>query len=283
MPRAADGGDWLVQRELVEARHQVANVDVLRAWNVAAPPLLLVAHVQDREILAPRPAPLQLRDVDRLEALRGQPGRLPRRYAAVQIAPQLLVADADELGDRLASAIRVFEEQRHGLVEGQDPAHIDAELSVELDIEGARDVLAREDVARPAVDQRDAARQPVADRLWREQAAKQTFPEPLLELIAARFRLLGEPIRLKLLALIAVNERSVGELAEITGTSQPNVSKHLAALAQGGLVQRRKVGTTTIYTIADPSVFTLCDAVCMGLQEHFASQARVLGLPGRDG
>jgi DNA-binding transcriptional ArsR family regulator len=115
-------------------------------------------------------------------------------------------------------------------------------------------------------------------REWRERAASESFPEPLLELIAARFRLLGEPIRLKLLALIAVKECSVGELAHIMATSQPNVSKHLAALAQGGLVQRRKVGTTTLYTIADPSAFTLCDAVCAGLQQRLAEQLRSLGL-----
>jgi DNA-binding transcriptional ArsR family regulator len=118
----------------------------------------------------------------------------------------------------------------------------------------------------------------VSAQTWRQSAEKQRLSDPLLELMASRFRLLGEPLRLKLLAALVGGERSVGELVALMGTSQPNVSKHLAALAQGGLVQRRKVGTTTFYAIADVTVFTLCDAVCAGLQEQFAAQARALGL-----
>jgi DNA-binding transcriptional ArsR family regulator len=69
-------------------------------------------------------------------------------------------------------------------------------------------------------------------------------------------------------------------LTELTQAGQPNVSKHLAALAQGGLVRRRKQGTSTLYAIADPTVFALCDAVCAGVQQQFATQAHELGLAG---
>ena len=116
---------------------------------------------------------------------------------------------------------------------------------------------------------------------WRRQHEEHGFPDPLLDLIASRFRLLSEPLRLKLLAALADGERSVGELATLTGAGQPNVSKHLAILAQGGLVRRRKAGTTTYYAIADATAFSLCDAVCAGLQAHFAAQADILGLPRR--
>jgi DNA-binding transcriptional ArsR family regulator len=112
---------------------------------------------------------------------------------------------------------------------------------------------------------------------WRRD--EHGFPDPLLDLIAARFRLLGEPLRLKLIAALSGGERSVGELVTLTGANQPNVSKHLAALAQGGMLSRRKAGTTIYYDLVDPSVLALCDAVCSGIQSRFAAQARALGLP----
>jgi hypothetical protein len=67
---------------------------------------------------------------------------------------------------------------------------------------------------------------------------------------------------------------------ELTGAEQANISKHLVALAEGGLVRRRKVGTSTFYAIADAMTLTLCDVVCAGLQERFLEQARALGWTG---
>jgi DNA-binding transcriptional ArsR family regulator len=104
------------------------------------------------------------------------------------------------------------------------------------------------------------------------------YPDPLLDEIAGRFRLLSEPLRLKLLATLAHGERSVGELVTMTGANQPNVSKHLAILAQGGLVSRRKMGTTAYYTLADSEILTLCDTVCAGIQHRYTLRARELGL-----
>ena len=112
---------------------------------------------------------------------------------------------------------------------------------------------------------------------WRWRDRELGLPDPLLDVIAARFRLLGEPVRLKLLALLEGRERSVGELVELTGAGQPNISKHLAALADGGLVRRRKAGTTTFYAIADTTALSLCDIVCAGLQERLRERARALG------
>lgn len=120
--------------------------------------------------------------------------------------------------------------------------------------------------------------QTVLPATWREHRDEHGYPDPLLDVIAARFRLLGEPLRLKLLAALSSGERSVGELVALTGANQPNVSKHLSTLAQGGLVSRRKAGTTIYYTLADPTVLALCDTVCGGIQNRFAAEARALGL-----
>ena len=116
-----------------------------------------------------------------------------------------------------------------------------------------------------------------APAAWRQRDPEQGFPDPLLDLIATRFRLLSEPLRLKLLAILSGGERSVSELVELTGAGQANISKHLAALAEGGLVRRRKAGTSTFYAIADATTLTLCDVVCAGLQERFLEQARAFG------
>lgn len=87
-----------------------------------------------------------------------------------------------------------------------------------------------------------------------------------LELVAHRFKLLSEPTRLRLLQLLMSGEKSVTELVQAANTTQANVSKHLGILADGGLVARRKVGVSTLYRIADPSLMTLCDLVCRSLQ-----------------
>jgi DNA-binding transcriptional ArsR family regulator len=113
---------------------------------------------------------------------------------------------------------------------------------------------------------------------WHMRDEEQHFPDALLDLIAARFRLLGEPLRLKLLAALSTGERNVSELVELTGAGQANISKHLAILAQGGLVSRRKEGTSTYYSVADQTIITLCNVVCASIQEDFIDQARSLGL-----
>jgi DNA-binding transcriptional ArsR family regulator len=105
------------------------------------------------------------------------------------------------------------------------------------------------------------------------------LPEPLVELIAQRFRLIGEPMRIRLLDQLRTQERSVGELAEALGASQQNVSKHLVSLHQAGIVGRRKEKNRVVYTIADESIFMLCEIVCGGLQSQLAELAQILEGP----
>lgn len=118
----------------------------------------------------------------------------------------------------------------------------------------------------------------VAGTAWRSMDETHGYPDPLIEAIALRFRLLGEPLRLKLLASLANQECSVGELVELTGAGQPNVSKHLGALAQGGLISRRKSGAVALYSIGDPFVLRLCDVICAGVQESATRQAQAYGV-----
>jgi len=92
--------------------------------------------------------------------------------------------------------------------------------------------------------------------------APHPLPDDLVELIARRFRVLGEPMRIRLLEQLRSGEASVNELADSLGASQQNISKHLSVLADVGVVGRRKQGTHVYYRIVDRDVFALCDRVC---------------------
>lgn len=102
------------------------------------------------------------------------------------------------------------------------------------------------------------------------------LPEPLIELIAQRFRVLGEPMRIRLLDALRDGGMTVGELTERLGASQQNVSKHLGVLHQAGLVRRSKHRTSVHYAIADDSVFALCDQVCGGLRQQITELDQIL-------
>jgi|SRR6516165_4664669 DNA-binding transcriptional ArsR family regulator len=100
------------------------------------------------------------------------------------------------------------------------------------------------------------------------------LPDALVELIAQRFRVIGEPMRIRMLDRLRDGESSVNELADALGSSQQNVSKHLGVLHQAGMLSRHKEGNHVVYGIADESVFALCDMVCGGVQQQVADLAR---------
>lgn len=80
--------------------------------------------------------------------------------------------------------------------------------------------------------------------------------------VAQYFAALSEPNRLRILNCLREGELNVGELAERCHCSQANVSRHLSTLAKHGFVARQARGTTVYYSIADASVYALCDLVC---------------------
>jgi ArsR family transcriptional regulator len=102
-----------------------------------------------------------------------------------------------------------------------------------------------------------------------------------LALVAARFRALGEPSRLKLLSRLMEGERSVQDLVEETGFEQPNVSRHLALLRREQIVERRGEGNRAYYRVRDASIIELCRVVCDGLERRLASDLDALPQPER--
>jgi DNA-binding transcriptional ArsR family regulator len=94
------------------------------------------------------------------------------------------------------------------------------------------------------------------------------LPREALDVLAQRFRALGESTRLALLQALFARERTVQELCALTGASQANASKHLALLLEQGLVARRRDGVFTRYRIADATLERLCHLVCRSLAER---------------
>jgi DNA-binding transcriptional ArsR family regulator len=109
------------------------------------------------------------------------------------------------------------------------------------------------------------------------------LPERLVDLIAQRFRVLGEPMRIRLLDRLRAGEASVGELRAALGASQQNLSKHLGILHDAGMVSRTKRGNRTVYAISDPGVFELCDQVCGGLRRQLQELDVILQQPAASG
>ena len=106
-----------------------------------------------------------------------------------------------------------------------------------------------------------------------------SLPDPLVELVAQRFRVLGEPARIKLLDALRTRPASVSELAARVGLSQQNASKHLGVLATAGLVTRTRTGNNAVYAISDPTVFALCELVCDALRDRIDALHAVLPPP----
>lgn len=98
-----------------------------------------------------------------------------------------------------------------------------------------------------------------------------------LELIASWFRTLAEPSRLRILRALESGEKNISALVEATGLTQANVSRHVQSLVDAGMVGRRREGLAAVCFIADPTINSLCDAVCENLQRRLARKARDLG------
>lgn len=109
----------------------------------------------------------------------------------------------------------------------------------------------------------------------------QSLSDELVELIARRFRVIGEPMRIKLLDRLRSGESTVLALTAAVGASQQNVSKHLGVLHDAGIVARRKEGTQVYYRVVDSGVFELCETVCGSVQRQVAELNAIFEGAGR--
>ena len=97
--------------------------------------------------------------------------------------------------------------------------------------------------------------------------------DAMLERVAAQFRALAEPSRLRLMNLLFDGDRTVGDLVAASGLSLANTSKHLGLLHQAGWVDRRKEGQTVVYSLADEKTAALCEMMCVRVRKLAAAEA----------
>jgi ArsR family transcriptional regulator len=79
--------------------------------------------------------------------------------------------------------------------------------------------------------------------------------------VAGQFRLLSEPMRLKILQALSLRPLTVGEIVAATGATQSNISKHLSLLASAGVITRQKDGQFVYYRVSSPLTLKLCELV----------------------
>ena len=84
----------------------------------------------------------------------------------------------------------------------------------------------------------------------------------VFETAAELFSVLSTPVRLQVINALCTTERTVNELVEIIGCSQPNLSQHLNVLYRARLVAKRKDGVQVIYRIQSQSAMAICRSVC---------------------
>src|SRR5258708_39227302 len=80
---------------------------------------------------------------------------------------------------------------------------------------------------------------------------------PVYVVKAQLFRVLGHPVRIRMLELLSDGERTVGDIQAELSLDSSSTSQHLAALRQQGVLQSRRAGTSVYYGIRDPRVSQL--------------------------
>ncbi len=105
------------------------------------------------------------------------------------------------------------------------------------------------------------------------------FDHPIYVLKAEFFRILGHPVRVRILELLRDGERTVGDLQGQLGLDSSGTSQHLGALRKQGLLESRREGTSVYYRVRDPRLFQLLEVARQILTSNLAdTQALLDGL-----
>ena len=114
------------------------------------------------------------------------------------------------------------------------------------------------------------------DRRGKKAEPKQPMSDDMLQAVAAQFRALAEPARLRLLQALRQGPLNVTELADAADTSHANASKHLLVLADAGFVTRTHEGTKTLYALSDDVTERFCSIMCDRVSRQAAETLRNL-------
>ena len=110
-----------------------------------------------------------------------------------------------------------------------------------------------------------------------DPAAVDGRPQQIHRVKAEFFRVLGHPVRVRILELLRERERPVGELQAALGIDSSGTSQHLGALRKQGLIEGRRVGTSVYYRVKDPRSFQLLEVARQILTGHFEDTQAILG------
>jgi DNA-binding transcriptional ArsR family regulator len=100
-------------------------------------------------------------------------------------------------------------------------------------------------------------RQPTKPETASANAGPHVRSDPVYVAKAQLFRVLGHPVRIRILELLTDHERTVGDLQAELNLDSSSTSQHLAALRQQDVLESRRAGTNTYYRIRDPRVSQL--------------------------
>jgi DNA-binding transcriptional ArsR family regulator len=104
----------------------------------------------------------------------------------------------------------------------------------------------------------------------------------LLVRVAERLRVLGQPVRLRLIEKLTAGESTPQELSDLIGTSQQNVSKHLLVLYRAGIVSRRPEGSNVFYSLVDSSARVVLDEMLTSVRHQLRALSELATEPPGD-
>ena len=105
-------------------------------------------------------------------------------------------------------------------------------------------------------------------------------PEEELYRMQAEFcKGMAHPKRIQIIATLKGGEKTVNELAKLTGIPQANMSQHLSVLRQLGLLVTRRDGTSVYYSISDSRIVEACELVRSCIGERLKKSQIALTVP----
>jgi DNA-binding transcriptional ArsR family regulator len=96
----------------------------------------------------------------------------------------------------------------------------------------------------------------------------------IFELQAEISKTMANPLRLAILHILKNGEKTVNDLAELTGVSQSNVSQHLALMRQRQIVKTRKSGVSIYYSVSSHKISQACDMMREVLLEQLRERQK---------
>jgi len=97
----------------------------------------------------------------------------------------------------------------------------------------------------------------------------------ILQLQAGICKVLSNPKRLQIMHELRSAEKTVGELATLTGMRQANVSQHLASMRVRNIVLERRAGNSVFYRISDKRITEACDIMLSVLLDQAAADSKM--------